>query len=171
MNSTKIISAFVGLALMSLGQLAAVAQEKPEAEAQTGSFYVDFGSSLIKIQDLEGAAAALTVRGGVEFTPNLAAEAELGVGLTEQDGLNVDYYGAGFLVVKAPVADNAEVFARVGYATTEVTYDGGFFIASGSTDGAAVGVGARWSFVRLDYTYIDTPTGGNVFGISFGTQF
>lgn len=164
-------AAFIGLALISLSQLPAVSQEQPGDSTQKSSFYADFGSSLIKIQDVSGAAAAFTVRGGSEFTPNLAAEVELGVGLTEQNGLNVDYYGAGFLLVKAPVADNAEIFARAGYATTEVTYDGGFFVASGSTDGPAVGVGARWSFVRLDYTYVDTPTGGHVFGISFGSRF
>jgi hypothetical protein len=159
-------ASLIGLAFMCLGQLSANAQEQSDSSGRKANFYVDFGTQLVKVQQFDGTAVNAIVRGGTEFTKNLAAELELGIGLGNSGGSQVEFdgYGAGFLVAKAPVAENSEVFARAGYSYYDVKGDSG-------DSAAAFGVGARWNFVRLDYTYVDTDTGAHVVGLSFGARF
>jgi outer membrane immunogenic protein len=147
--------------------LAAIAAVPAAASAQTSP--QAYGSVGYSHQDYEGLdLGTVQARGGLRFGRHLGAEIELGAGVKGDDvnvaGMNIEnkvnheaaIYGVGFL----PISPNADIFARVGYGTTEVESEG----AGGSAraDGASwnYGVGGQYFFddkngVRADYTRKD----------------
>lgn len=121
--------------------------------------------------DFEDATLGLAVaRYNYSFTDYLAAEAEIGFGIVEDDisdgALDADVsanlsYGL-FGVVQYPLDERgSNLFARLGYQETELEFDiAGIGETDVDTDGVAAGVGANYFFndrsgVRFDYTYFD----------------
>ncbi|KRB40012.1 MAG: porin family protein [Pseudomonadota bacterium] len=147
-----------------------------------------YGSLGYSHHDMEGAdVGAIQGRLGARFGQYLGVEGELGFGVKKDDVsiAGVDgkaklkhqaaIYGVGFL----PVAPNADLYARIGYGTTEgkVTVPG----ASASVDGDSwnYGVGGQYFFeggngVRADYTRHDFTDGGgeaNVWSVGYVRKF
>ncbi len=123
------------------------------AHAQEG-FYAGLGYTNFSDDDVD--VGAITARGGYRFHPNFAVEGEVSVGVDDDDGVELDnsfaLYGVGVL----PIGDQFELFARLGYHNTEVS----FGPLSESEDGFAGGVGGQWNFhdrfgVRLEYTRLE----------------
>ena len=140
------------------------------ALAQDSGWYGDVGYQFHSIDD-DGTEADLgTITGhvGYDFTPNLAAEGELGIGVQDEDinvlGTNVEL-GVNYLVgaygrVQAPLSENLTVFARAGLVQAEVEAEGAGASASDSETGAGYGVGGEFHFdgqngIRADYTRYD----------------
>lgn len=85
---------------------------------------------------------------------------------------------AAYGVAHLPVSDTADLFARVGYGTTDIKGSAGGFTAGGSDQSWNYGVGGNLFFagdngVRADYTYSDFDKGGhaNVWSISYVRRF
>ncbi|MCA8900045.1 MAG: porin family protein [Hyphomonas sp.] len=99
--------------------------------------------------DADGAdLGALTARGTYFFSPYAGVEGEASFGVADDDvgasTVELDNSFAAFGVVKAPVAEQVDVFARAGYATSEYNVSTpGLGSASGDDDGFAYGVGAK----------------------------
>lgn len=170
MNFTKpAIIAFLAL-IHSAG---AIAQETGQTDKRG---YFDVGSTLIKVDGFGQPSVAFSGRLGGNFSSFLGAEIEAGIGLGDiagnQTAISVDYYGAGFLVARAPVSRNVELFGRAGYAATDVSFRG---FDLGSANGVAFGGGLKFNFgntsLRADYTYADIVDGGHVVGITLGNRF
>lgn len=106
-------------------------------------------------------------------------EAAFGVAGDEVAGVDVDLnhelgvFAVGFL----PVSENVDLFARVGYASSEVEGSAGGTTISAEADGLAYGVGGQFNFtpndgVRIDYTRHDgDDLEADVFGISYVRKF
>ncbi len=140
------------------------------AFAQDSGWYGDVGYQFHAIDDDGTDADIGTITGhvGYNFTPNLAAEGELGFGVTDEEvnvlGTNVDL-GVNYLVgaygrVQAPLSENLTVFARAGFVQIEVEADAPGASASDSETGAGYGVGGEFHFdgqngIRADYTRYD----------------
>jgi outer membrane immunogenic protein len=147
------------LAALAVVPAAASAQTSPQAYGSVGYSHQDYDDQ--KLGNVQ-------VRGGLRFGRHLGAEVELGAGVkgdeTNVAGVDIDtkvnheaaIYGVGFL----PVSENADLFARIGYGTTEIEVEGAGATARG--DGASwnYGVGGQYFFddkngLRADYTRKD----------------
>lgn len=148
--------------LFAAAALAVAALLAPAAASAQG-IYVSGGYTQFDAENAD--IGAITVRGGWRFHPNFAGELEGSFGVDDDDGLDLDSSIAAFAVGVLPVTPEFDVFARVGYHTTE-------FSVGDSQDGVAAGVGAQWNFnrtlaVRGDYTYFDGDDGeADTFGLS-----
>jgi hypothetical protein len=94
---------------------------------------------------------AITGRLGYDFTPHVGVEGEVGIGVGDDDGAELDSAIGGFVIGRLPVAQNFSVHGRLGYARL----DGN----GGDDDGVAYGVGGQYDInsrfgVRGDYTRI-----------------
>jgi hypothetical protein len=83
-------------------------------------------------------------------------------------------YAVGFL----PVAENADLFARIGYGTTKIKASALGAGASGSDESVNFGVGGQYHFdgvngVRVEYTRFEYNDGGhaNLWGIAYAAKF
>ena len=139
--------------------------------------YLGFGSSLVDFDGRGTPIATLSALIGVGGK-HLAVEAEFGTGLGDVSGplgvdIGLDYYASGFAVAKAPFGQSSEAFVRAGYAHAGLSGSLGGISASGNDGGAAIGAGLSFAnkTIRLDYTYIDSGSGANVFGVHFGREF
>ena len=136
----------------------------------------------------DGDLGAVTGRVGYDFTRYLGVEGEASVGVKDQDvvfgGVNTtlehQYDVAAYGVAKLPVNDKLELFARLGYGTTEVKASTAGFAAT--EDGASVnyGVGANYFIdgrngIRADWTRRDfqEDNGGSLdtYGLSYVRRF
>lgn len=150
--------------------IAAASAAAMPALAQENSWYGDIGYQFHSI-DEDGADADIgTITGhvGYNFTPNLAAEGELGFGINDDEinvlGTGVDL-GVNYLVgaygrVQGSLGENFTVFARAGIVQIEVEAEGPGASASESETGAGYGVGGEYHFdgkngIRADYTRYD----------------
>lgn len=139
-------------AIAALGSVqSAQAGEKGQAYGEIGATWYDVDSSAF------GAVARL----GYEFTENVALEAEGTVGVADDNGVGVNTSFAGFAVGKLPVGENSEVFARIGYHTTDFDVLG----LSASFDDVAYGAGFKYGLneknaIRADYTRYEVSGGG-----------
>lgn len=163
----------------------AVALVAGAASAQEGPFRLGAGYQVI---DTDGATYdTLTLRGSYDFTPFLAIEGDLLIGLGDETvniggtavKSSIDYGVGVYGVAQYPLMDQFTVFARGGYVYADVEGSIGGVTLSNSIDGWAFGVGAEWAFngpnaVRFDYTRYDFVNGnGNAdaFGISYVRRF
>lgn len=114
---------------------------------------------------------------GVALNPHFAIEAEAALGIQDDDflGSSVELSNelGMFLVGKAPVSESVNLFARVGYSTTEIDVAG----TGVSGDGVAYGVGGEAFFTendgfRLDWTRHDADgADADVWSISYVRKF
>lgn len=143
------------------------------AHAETG-VYGTVGYANIDIDPVN--LGAIQGRLGVTFTPNIGVEGEIGFGVADDDilGTTVELsstYGL-FLVGRAPVSENVNLFVRGGFAAGEVDVGG----TSASEEGGAYGAGVEAFFtandgVRLDYTSYDFGTDASVWSVSYVRKF
>lgn len=114
---------------------------------------------------------------GVQINPYLAFEGEAAFGIADDEiaGVTVELSNelAAFAVVKAPVSESVNLFARLGYSTTDIDVAG----TSVSGDGFAYGVGGEAFFtandgVRVDWTRHDADGGeADVWAIAYVRKF
>lgn len=119
--------------------------------------------------DIDGAnVGAITARGGAKLSRYFGAEAELSVGVKDDD-LNLGavqgqvehrYDVAAYGVATLPVTENFELFGRLGYGTTELKTSVPGASSSNSTESINYGAGANYFFdgqngVRADWTRRD----------------
>lgn len=125
-----------------------------------------------------------TIRAGWRWDEHFGAEIEgsLGEKTDTPDNfreVGIDSQVGVFLVGRAPLGENASVFARIGYTRTEVEYEyyGNKFLSRSDTP--AFGFGGEYMFnerlgVRGDYTYFDhddSPSAGPVNALSVSAVF
>lgn len=140
------------------------------ALAQDSGWYGDVGYQHHSIDEegVEGDVGTITGHVGYNFTPNLAAEGELGFGVNDEEvtvlgnqvDLGINYLAGAYGRVQAPLSENLTVFARAGFVQVELEAEGAGASASESETGAGYGVGGEFSFdgvngVRVDYTRYD----------------
>ena len=154
------------------------------AAADAGEYNASVGVNFI---DMEGFTFyAASFRGGYEFTDYLGLEGQLDIGLGDNSVLvgatsvdvELDYALSAFAIARAPVAENVNLFGRIGYTTAEASASAAGTGFSDDDDGFAFGVGGeifldgRNGF-RFDYTRIDFDQGGeaDTFGLTFTHVF
>ena len=129
------------------------------AHAQDSNVYINAG-----VQTFEFDTYNILGRVGYNFNEyfGVAGEASIGISGDEVDGIDVDtpYSFGGYLTGRYPVAEQFDIFARVGYTVINVEADDGFDEIDADLDGFAVGAGIQYNFdeqngVRLGYTYND----------------
>ncbi|MEM1151682.1 MAG: porin family protein [Pseudomonadota bacterium] len=143
--------------------------------AAQSAFYGDIGYTYHNIDtDIAGVddinIGALTGHGGYEFTPNLAVEGELSVGVQDEDfdlgvgvegNLSLDYLVGAYGRVQGNLTPQLQVFARAGIVNAQLEADvSGLGSESESETGAGYGAGAEYMFdavngIRVDYTRYD----------------
>jgi len=145
------------------------------AVAQSGNFYGDVGYTFHNIDSgIDGVddinLGAITGHGGYEFTPNLAAEGELSIGVQDEDfdlgegidgSLSLNYLVGAYGRVQGNLTPQLQVFARAGVVNAELEAEAdGLGSESDSETGAGYGAGAEYMFdarngIRVDYTRYD----------------
>lgn len=192
MSKKILIATASALAFGSLSAMAPAAAQNAYVEEDTGFYLgggysvVDIETD----NDVGDSTNALTGRVGYQFTPNWAIEGEGTFGIDDgefdyegneddfdfdqnddgdlDDALNapgelgLDYQAAVFGKFTYPVNDSIDLFARAGYAFTEIDStielsDGSSVNIGGSENGPAFGAGAAFdvtesSSIRADYT-------------------
>jgi outer membrane immunogenic protein len=153
------------------------------ASAQDGNFNAGAGYSNVEIGDAQ--FDAISLRAGYDFNETFGVEGQLDFGIGDDSltlgAVTADVelnYSAGFYgIARLPVAENANLFGRLGYVTTEVEGSIAGFVADESDDGFSFGVGGEYYFdnangVRVEYTRTDYDDGeGDTFGISWVHRF
>tara|TARA_R110002072_G_scaffold90929_3_gene203202 strand:- start:1002 stop:1529 length:528 start_codon:yes stop_codon:yes gene_type:complete len=154
------------------------------ASADAGDFRFSGGYTYVDVDDLSFDAASL--RAGYDFTDYVGIEGQLDIGLGDETvvvgatnvDVSLDYAFGGYVVGRVPVAENTNLFGRLGYVTAQADASAAGVTFSDDDDGFAYGVGGEWLFdgrngVRLDYTRIDFDNGGeaDTFGVSYVYRF
>lgn len=177
----KSLIATAAIAAIAAAAIPAVASAQ---ETTTGVY----GSVGYNAADQDGVnIGAIQGRLGYRINPYLGVEGELATGVKDDDvnvaGVPVEVklnhqaaiYGVGFL----PVAPNADLYARVGYGTTEIKAKGpGGVSATGDGDSWNYGVGGQYFLddkngLRADYTRHDFKDDGeaNVWSVGYVRKF
>ena len=175
--------------LITAASTVAILAAVPAAvHAQTMSspeVYGSVGYAQSRVEGLD--LGAIQGRVGAKFTPYFGVEGELAGGVKDDDtnvaGTDVDVqlnhsaaiYGVGFL----PVRPNADLYARVGYGTTEIEGSAAGVSATSDGDSWNYGVGGRYFMddkngVQLDYTRHDFQDDGgeaDVWSIGYVRKF
>lgn len=176
----SLITAAATLAVLAAAPVAAQAQSMsaPEVYGSVGYAHADAGDF-----DL----GAIQGRVGAKLTPYLGVEGELAVGVKDDTinvgGVNADVelnhsaaiYGVGFL----PVSPNADLFARVGYGTTEAEVSAVGQSAKADGESWNYGVGGRYFIdanngFRADYTrqeFQDDGGSADVWAVGYVRKF
>lgn len=155
------------------------------ASAQdAGRFTLGAGYERFDFDD--AAFDTVVVRGGYDFTRYLGVEGQANIGIgddTITEGsvtgdVELNYAAGLFGVVRPWSTEQANVFLRAGYTTTEAEASVSGLSFSADDDAWAYGVGGEWFFagdngVRVDYTRFDYDEGGesDVFGVSYVRRF
>jgi len=151
------------------------------AAAQDSGIYVNAG---VDAYEFDFYTASIKV--GYDFNDYIGIEGQAGFGIGDQDidgiDVGVDNTFAGFGVLSFPVNQDIDLFARVGYHSTQFGFSGAIS-ADLDTDGLAAGVGGQYFFnggqngLRVEYTLkdIDSDVGSlgdaNVFSASYVRKF
>lgn len=148
---------FVAALAVSAVALPAAAQTmtKPEFSVSGGyARYVD-GS-----EEWDGHSA--TGRASVRLHRYFGVDAEAAVGLGSSDvggaDVKMNYNVAGYAVAFLPLSENADIFVRLGYGSTEFEVDfGGGLVGTDSYSGVTAGLGGQYFFdanngIRMDVT-------------------
>ena len=106
---------------------------------------------------------SVIARGGYQFNQTWAVEGEASFGVgDDSDGgvkFHQEYEVGAFVSASAPVSDNVQLLARVGYAQSKIKGSIGGFSATDTVNGAAAGLGLKFfptgsaNGVRVDYTH------------------
>lgn len=146
-----------------IASLAALAVVSPALAQGSGPEYsVSAGYSLWNADDAD--LGAITLRGTGMFTPNFGVEGEAAFGVGDENvgGATVEINNSlgAFGVAKAPLTDQFDIFARAGYATTEIEASGFGASASADIDGFAYGIGGNFYVnenfgIRGDFSQYD----------------
>lgn len=170
-------AAAAAIAAVAIIPAAAQAQTSPQAYGSLGYSHYDLDD--ISLGTIQG-------RAGLRFGQYFGAEAELGAGVKGDEigaapGVNVDakinheaaIYGVGFL----PISPNADIFARVGYGTTEVEVEGAGVAARDDGSSWNYGVGGQYFFddkngLRADYLRKEFDDGeADVWSVGYVRKF
>lgn len=146
--------------------------------------YGSIGYAHTELDDVN--LGAIQGRLGMKFNPYFGVEGELAGGVKGEDvnvaGVPVEVdlnhqaaiYGVGFL----PVAPNADLFARVGYGTSEIDVSGPGASARADGESWNYGVGGQYFFddnngVRADWTRHDFGDDGDadVWSVGYVRKF
>ncbi len=142
---------------------AAIAGFASTASAQDSGAYVNIGVDAVEFD-------AFNIGGKVGYNVNeyFAVEGQAAFGVVDYDetfdgeelSTGIDSTFGAFGVVRLPVADNFDVFARAGYAFTQVGISSGPASIGLDFDGFAFGAGGQYMWdglngVRLEYTRYD----------------
>ncbi|WP_339915344.1 porin family protein [uncultured Brevundimonas sp.] len=171
--------------LLASAALALLAAPAMAQSVSSPSYYGTLGYS-----QLDGDSAdvgAVTGRFGAKLTPYLGAEAEASFGVGHDnvsigglDGKVKETYDvAAYGVATLPVNPNFDLFARVGYGTTELKTSVAGSSVTDSADSWNYGVGANYYLdgqngVRGDWTRRDFTNGGgeaDVYSLSYVRRF
>jgi outer membrane immunogenic protein len=154
-------------AVLSIAALPAIAQAQ--------EVYGTVGYAGVKADDAD--LGAIQGRLGYKFNPYVGVEGEVAFGVADDTvgGVDVELKNSlgAFGVVYAPIAPNADLFARVGY--TGASYNTS--LGDADTDGFAYGVGGQYYFtpkdgVRLDWTKHDhDDVEADVWSIGYTRKF
>jgi hypothetical protein len=153
--------------ILATAAVATLAAVPAVASAQSMNQPEIYGSVGYAHADVDGVdLGAIQGRLGAKFNPYFGVEGELAAGVKDDSiavapGVNADVelnhsagiYGVGFL----PIAPNADLFARVGYATTEAEVSAAGVSAKADGESWNYGVGGRYFLdgqngFRADYT-------------------
>lgn len=169
-------AAAAAVAALAIMPAAASAQTSPQAYGSLGYSHYDLDD--VSLGTIQG-------RGGLRFGQYFGAEAELGAGVKGEEinvaGVNIDtkinheaaIYGVGFL----PIAPNADLFARIGYGTTEIEAEGAGVTAREDGSSWNYGVGGQYFFddrngVRADYLRKEFDDGdADVWSVGYVRKF
>lgn len=158
------------LALTAVAAVAAAAAVPAAAQTLSNpAWYGSVGYANLSTDGTDVNLDAVTARIGARLTPYLGAEGELSLGVGDETlapGVDVklNHDAAIYGVASYPVAQNFDVFGRVGYGTTVVEASGLGSSATEHSDSWNYGVGANYRFdgvngVRADYTRRDYQDG------------
>ncbi len=180
MYRARLIKMLRTLSLASLSILALTAG----ATAQQGEFRLGGGYERFDFDDVDVDTAV--IRGGYDFNRFFGVEGQANIGINDESvtvagvtgDVGLDYSLGAFGVVRPWSDEQANVFLRGGYTTTEFDADIAGLNYDGSDEAWAFGVGGEWFFagdngVRLDYTRYDYDDGGeaDTYGISYVRRF
>ena len=148
------------------------------------SWYASGGYSNLSADGADASLDAVTGRVGARFNPYFGAEGELSIGVGDEEvtpgvDVSLSHDAAIYAVGALPLAENFEVFGRVGYGTTELEVSGGGLTLAEDGDSWNYGVGANYFFdgvngVRADYTRRDFQNDGgeaDVWSINYVRRF
>ncbi|EGF93009.1 ompA family protein [Asticcacaulis biprosthecium C19] len=129
------------------------------AAATPGNITVEVGLTRANVADIDTSYAVLTARVGTKFNAYFGAEFEAGIGLNEDTvdfgGFDIDtkleYAIGAFLTGEMPIDDQLALTGRVGYAKTQIKASAGGYSESASGDGAAFGVGVKYTSTSGNY--------------------
>jgi len=155
----------------------------PHAGAQDANFNAGVGYSRIDIQDVD--FDAISLRAGYDFNETFGLEGQVDFGLGDESvslglvtaDVELNYSAGLYGIARFPLAENVNVFGRLGYVTTELEGSVAGFVADESDDGFSFGVGGEYNFnasngVRVEYTRTDYDSGeADSFGISWVRRF
>jgi outer membrane immunogenic protein len=179
-----LITAAASLAVLAVGPVAAQAQSMstPEIYGSVGYAHADAGDF-----DL----GAIQGRLGAKITPYFGVEGELALGVKDDtyrppvsigaSPIDVELnhsaaiYGVGFL----PINPNADLFARVGYGTTEIEASAAGISSKADGESWNYGVGGRYFLdanngFRADYTrqeFQDDGGSADVWAVGYVRKF
>lgn len=137
----------------------AIAGFSGQAMAQDSGVYVNLGVDAVEFDSYN-----VNAKLGYNLNDYFGAEGQVAFGISDDtvDGVDVgvDTSFAGFGVVRYPLTEKAEIFARAGYHSTDVSVGADGVSVDVDTDGFAIGAGGQFFFtendgVRLEYTYYD----------------
>lgn len=149
---------------------------KPEFTASVG--YARFADGS---EDWDGHAVA--VRGAARLHRYFGVEAEGNLGLGSSDiggvDLAMNHTVAAYAVAYLPLADDMDVYARLGYGSTEFEAEFGGVTVTDSYSGVAMGIGGQYFFngangVRMDVTrheYDELDGGFDAVSFSYVRRF
>lgn len=137
------------------------------AQTATPSMYAEFGYTQYNAKEsdsgdtLKFSPAAVTGVIGYQFTPNIAVEGLFGLGASEGkiklNGVKTGVKGQVTKVVgvyfkpSIAVSDSIDLFARIGWAHTELEISVPGASTTDSDNGASYGVGANFNISKTSY--------------------
>jgi len=142
--STRFAALVFGLTAFSAAQAAPVDDMVTSAKENL------YGGVSFSIVDLDGVEPnAIGAHVGAKLHPNLAAEARFGIGLGDDQGVEVDNYFSVLAKGILPIQDNLSVYGLAGFSRVAVTSKWcdplwGCVSGSGSESGLSLGAGAEF---------------------------
>lgn len=168
---------------------AAIAQDDPTGENDI-NFYLGAAIEAVELNSFAGdsfnlfgeATTAVALRGRAVFNRYVAVEGEAAFGVDNQSDDGIADYNNRFGIYargRLPLSDTGlEIFARLGYATTEIDSRNVVGSDGSSLDGVAYGGGVAFNFgstdqfqLRMDYTEFNFGNDQDADSISIGLGY
>lgn len=172
--------------LLCAALLAAAFGAQAQTRNQAGPLYGELGYSPIKIKYADTSVTPKVLRAmvGYELSPNLAIEGMLGMGVSDDStkvgsvSINgeVDHTVGIYLKPKAAITPDLEVFGRLGYARSKLTFSALGMTESDSSSDASYGLGFSYRFdpkisLTVDYMSYYNKNGWKANGLTVGVGF